>query len=48
MGAVWLRQLKERLESGQWLEPPPRKAEPAGILTVLVGQNHRIGLLSIS
>ena len=45
MGADWLRQLKERLDSGEWLTHTP-EGEPEGILTgVFVDQTRRIGLV---
>ena len=45
MGADWLRQLKERLDSGEWLTHTP-EGEPEGILTgVFVDQMCRIGLI---
>ena len=45
MGADWLRQLKERLDSGEWLTHTP-EGEPEGILTgVFVDQLRRIGLV---
>jgi len=45
MGTVWLRQLKERLDSGEWLTHTP-EGEPEGILTgVFVDQTRRIGLV---
>ena len=45
MGTVWLRQLKERLDSGEWLTHTP-EGEPEGILTgVFVDQTRRIGLI---
>ena len=44
MGTDWLRQLKERLDSGKWLTHTP-EGEPEGILTgVFVDQLRRIGL----
>ena len=45
MGTDWLRQLKERLDSGKWLTHTP-EGEPEGILTgVFVDQLRRIGLV---
>ena len=45
MGTDWLRQLKERLDSGEWLTHNP-EGEPEGILTgVFVDQTRRIGLV---
>ena len=45
MGADWLRQLKERLDSGEGLTHTP-EGEPEGILTgVFVDQTRRIGLV---
>ena len=45
MGTDWLRQLKERLDSGEWLTHTP-EGEAEGILTaVLVDQTRRIGLV---
>ena len=45
MGTDWLRQLKERLDSGEWLTHTP-EGEPEGILTgVFVDQTRRIGLV---
>ena len=45
METVWLRQLKERLDSGEWLTHTP-EGEPEGILTgVFVDQTRRIGLV---
>ena len=45
MGTDWLRQLKERLDSGEWLTHTP-EGEPEGILTgVFVDQLRRIGLV---
>lgn len=45
MGTVWLRQLKERLDSGEWLTHTP-EGEPEGILTgVFADQTRRIGLV---
>ena len=45
MGADWLWQLKERLDSGEWLTHTP-EGEPEGILTgVFVDQTRRIGLV---
>ena len=45
MGTDWLRQLKERLDSGKWLTHTP-EGEPGGILTgVFVDQLRRIGLV---
>ena len=45
MGTDWLRQLKEHLDSGEWLTHTP-EWEAEGILTaVLVDQTHRIGLV---
>ena len=45
MGTDWLRQLKERLDSGEWLTHTPEE-EPEGILTgVFVDQLRRIGLV---
>ena len=42
MGTDWLRQLKERLDSGEWLTHTP-EGEPEGILTgVFVDQTRRI------
>ena len=45
MGTDWLRQLKERLDSGEWLTHTP-EGEPEGILTaVFVDQTRRISLV---
>ena len=45
MGTNWLRQLKEQLDSGEWLTHTP-EGEPEGILTgVFVDQTRRIGLV---
>ena len=45
MRTDWLRQLKERLDSGEWLTHTP-EGEPEGILTgVFVDQTRRIGLV---
>ena len=45
MGADWMRQLKERLDSGEWLTHIP-EGEPEGILTgVFVDQTRHIGLV---
>ena len=45
MGTDWLRQLKERLDSGEWLTHTP-EGEPEGILTgVFMDQTRRIGLV---
>ena len=45
MGTDWLQQLKERLDSGEWLTHTP-EGETEGILTaVLVNQTRRIGLV---
>ena len=45
MGTDWLWQLKERLDSGEWLTHTPEE-EPEGILTgVFVDQLRRIGLV---
>ena len=45
MGTDWLRQLKERLDSGEWLTHTP-EGEPEGILTgVFVDQTRRIDLV---
>ena len=45
MGTDWLRQLRERLDSGEWLTHTP-EGEPEGILTgVFVDQTHHIGLV---
>ena len=45
MGTDWLRQLKERLDSGEWLTHTP-EGEPEGTLVaVFVEQNHRISLV---
>lgn len=45
MGTDWLRQLKERLDSGKWLTHTP-DGEPEGTLAaVFVEQDHRIGLV---
>ena len=45
MGTDWLQQLKERLDSGEWLTHTP-EGEAEGILTaVLVDQTRRIGLV---
>ncbi|WP_457789994.1 suppressor of fused domain protein [Anaeromassilibacillus sp. SJQ-5] len=45
MGTDWLRQLKERLDNGEWLTHTP-EGEPEGILTgVFVDQIRRIGLV---
>ena len=45
MGTDWLRQLKERLDSGEWLTHTP-EGEPEGILTgVFVDQLRRTGLV---
>ena len=45
MGIDWLRQLKEWLDSGEWLKHTP-EGEPEGILTgVFVDQTRRIGLV---
>ena len=45
MGTDWLRHLKERLDSGEWLNHTP-EGEPEGILiAVLVDQTRRIGLV---
>ena len=45
MGTNWLRQLKERLDSGEWLTHTP-EGEPEGILTgVFVDQTRHIGLV---
>ncbi len=45
MGTDWLRQLKERLDSGEWLTHTP-EGEAEGILAaVLVDQTRRIGLV---
>ena len=45
MGTDWLRRLKERLDSGEWLSHTP-EGEAEGILTaVLVDQTRRIGLV---
>ena len=45
MGTDWLRQLKERLDSGEWLTHTP-EGEPEGTLVaVFVEQNRRISLV---
>ena len=45
MGTDWLRQLKERLDSGEWLNHTP-EGEAEGILAgVFVDQTRRIGLV---
>ena len=45
MGTDWLRQFKERLDSGDWLTHTP-EGEPEGMLiAVLVDQTRRIGLV---
>ena len=45
MGTDWLRQLKERLDSGEWLTHTP-EGEPEGVLTgVFVDQIRRMGLV---
>ena len=45
MGTDWLRQLKERLDSGKWLTHTP-EGEPEGTLVaVFVDQTHRIILI---
>ena len=45
MGSDWLRQLKDRLDSGEWLTHTP-EGEPEGVLTgVFVDQTRRIGLV---
>ena len=45
MGTDWLQQLKERLDSGEWLTHTP-EGEPEGILTgVFVDQTRHIGLV---
>ena len=45
MGTDWLRQLKERLDSGEWLTHTP-EGEAEGVLTaVLVDQTRRVGLV---
>lgn len=45
MGTDWLRQLKERLDSGEWLTHTP-EGESEGILTgAFVDQTRRIGLV---
>ena len=45
MGTDWLQQLKERLDSGEWLTHTP-EGETEGILTaVLVDQTRHIGLV---
>ena len=44
MGTDWLRQLKDQLDSGEWLTHIP-EGEPEGTLVaVFVEQNHRISL----
>ena len=45
MGTDWLGQLKEQLDSGEWLTHTP-EGEPEGTLAaVFVEQNHRISLV---
>ena len=45
MGTDWLRQLKGRLASGEWLTYTP-EGEPEGVLRgVLVNQTRRMGLI---
>ena len=45
MGTDWLRQLKERLDSGEWLTHTP-EGEPEGVLiAVFVEQTRRISLV---
>ena len=45
MGTDWLRQLRDRLDSGEWLTHTP-EGEPEGTLVaVFVEQNHRISLV---
>ena len=45
MGTDWLRQLKDRLDSGEWLTHTP-EGEPEGVLiAVFVEQARRIGLV---
>ena len=45
MGTDWLRQLKDQLDSGEWLTHIP-EGEPEGTLVaVFVEQNHRISLV---
>ena len=45
MGTDWLRQLKERLDSGEWLTHTP-EGEPEGVLiAVFVEQTRRVSLV---
>ena len=45
MGTDWLRQFKERLDSGEWLTHTP-EGEPEGtLIAVFVEQNYRISLV---
>ena len=45
MGSDWLRQLKEQLDSGEWLTHTP-EGEPEGTLqAVFIDQTRRIGLV---
>ena len=45
MGTDWLRQFKERLDSGEWLTHTP-EGEPEGtLIAVFVEQNRRISLV---
>ncbi|MBS5136405.1 MAG: suppressor of fused domain protein, partial [Clostridiaceae bacterium] len=45
MGTDWLRQLKERLDSGEWLTHAPEGEAEGILIAVLVDQTRRIGLV---
>ena len=47
MGTDWLQQLKERLDSGEWLTHTPER-EPEGILTGVFVDQTRHMVLSIN
>ena len=45
MGTDWLRQLKERLDSGEWLNHTPEGEAEGTLAGVFVDQTRRIGLV---
>lgn len=45
MGTDWLRQLKERLDSGEWLLHTPEGESEGTLVAVFVEQNRRISLV---
>ena len=45
MGTDWLRQLKEHLDSGEWLTHTPEREPEGTLVAVFVEQNRRISLV---